>query len=408
MLIEFTVGNYLSFKDKKTLSLEATSIKEHPENIITVGKYKLLRSIAIYGANSSGKSNLLKAMSVMSEIITSSAKKSSSDEIDVTPFLLSTETENKPSFFEILFLIEGVRYRYGFEVDKKQVYSEWFFESEMKKEKLLFIRQKDIIEVSDEFKEGVGLEEKTRNNALFLSVVDQFNGTTAKIIIQNLSKLFDLSGLKHESNRFLSDALLDTDDKDNLIKEFLSVFDLGFNRIIKRESKFGKDEIFTMHNKYDREGIVVDNCQFSLLEQESSGTNKLYDISGYIILSLMVGGVTIIDELDAKLHPILTSTIIKLYHSIEKNYKNAQLIFSTHDTNLLSSGNFRRDQIYFTEKDRFEATDLYSLVEYKEPDGTKVRNDRSFEKDYIAGRYGAIPYIGDLSKLLSDGKSSED
>jgi hypothetical protein len=130
-------------------------------------------------------------------------------------------------------------------------------------------------------------------------------------------------------------------------------------------------------------------------------------MSGVITFCLRLGKVVVIDELDAKLHPLLTMAIVKLFNSPETNPKNAQLIFATHDTNLLNYGCFRRDQIYFTEKDRFEATDLYSLAEYKEPDGKKVRKDRSFEKDYIEGRYGAIPFVGDFSKLITDGKQSE-
>ena len=128
-------------------------------------------------------------------------------------------------------------------------------------------------------------------------------------------------------------------------------------------------------------------------------------MAGHLIYGLKLGALTIIDELDAKLHPLLTMAIVKLFNSPIHNPENAQLIFATHDTNLLNYGCFRRDQIYFTEKDNFESTDLYSLVEYIEPDGTKVRNDRSFEKDYISGRYGAIPFVGDFSKLIANGQS---
>ncbi len=130
-------------------------------------------------------------------------------------------------------------------------------------------------------------------------------------------------------------------------------------------------------------------------------------MAGNLTFGLKIGKLTIIDELDAKLHPLLTMTIVRLFNSTVHNPNNAQLIFATHDTNLLNYGCFRRDQIYFTEKNDFEATDLYSLVEYIEPNGTKVRNDRFFEKDYIAGRYGAIPFVGDFSKLIDNGQSSE-
>jgi hypothetical protein len=410
MLIEFTVGNYLSFKDKKTLSLEATAIKDNPENIIVNGKYKLLRSAVIYGANSSGKSNLIKAFERMREIVVNSIKQSSTDELGISPFLLSNETEQQPSYFEVLFLINGIRYRYGFEADNRTIHSEWLFEREGNKEINLFIREKDEIEISGDFEEGRSLEGKTRDNALFLSVVDQFNGVKSKQIIKWFSNLIVFSGIQHEKQRFLTTLLLNQIDVfGSMIKDFLTPLSLGFNDIeIIKNDKAGSEQVITYHNKYDSYGNVIGKCEFKLLEQESSGTNKLYDMAGYLAIGLKFGGLTIIDELDAKLHPLLTMAIIKLFNSPKHNKKNAQLIFATHDTNLLNYGCFRRDQIYFTEKNHLEATDLYSLVEYREANGKKVRNDRSYEKDYIAGRYGAIPFIGDFINLFSNGKSNKD
>ncbi|NOU18190.1 MAG: ATP-binding protein [Bacteroidales bacterium] len=403
MLIEFKVGNYLSFKDKKTLSLEATAIKENLENVIESGNYKLLRSAVIYGANSSGKSNFLKAMDRMRWILMTSAQNNSTSEIDVVPFLLSTETENQPSHFEILILINGVRYRYGFEASNKIIHSEWLYERKIRKEKLLFIRVNDSIEVTKDFVEGSGLEEKTRDNALFLSIVDQFNGTISKKIMNWFNQQSNLSGLLHEKGKPLTLGFLKDVDLTIWIKDFLSPLGLGIQDFVLKDSR-----ILTIHNKFDKSGNVIDKHEFDLLKQESAGTNKLYDMAGHLTYGLKLGALTVIDELDAKLHPLLTMAIVKLFNSPIHNNRNAQLVFATHDTNLLNFGCFRRDQIYFTEKNRFEATDLYSLVEYIEPNGNKVRNDRSFEKDYIAGRYGAIPFIGDFTKLISNGESSKD
>ncbi|MFM9837297.1 MAG: AAA family ATPase [Cyclobacteriaceae bacterium] len=398
MLVEFTVGNFLSFKEKKTLSLEASSIKENPDNVIVKDKLEILRSAVIYGANSSGKSNLIKAMSIMSSVVKGSGKYNSSDEIPVTPFLLSTETETQPSFFEVLFIIENDLFRYGFEVDKKSVRLEWLFQTlPGGTEQNLFIRELESIEISDEFEEARGVEEKTRGNALFLSIVDQFNGPTAKKIIEWFSKQVNFSGLQHEQVKFVSSFLLENKNLNTWIKDFLLPLDLGF-----KDFEFDEKEkkVVTYHSKFDESGLIVDDrFKFDLLTQESAGTNKLYDMAGRLSLGLLTGGVTIIDELDAKLHPLLTMAIVKLFNSPKHNRNNAQLVFATHDTNLLSHGCFRRDQIYFTEKTKLESTDLYSLVEYRETDGTKVRNDRSYEKDYIAGRYRAIPFMGDFSKL---------
>lgn len=408
MLIEFTTGNYLSFKDKKTLSLEATSIKDNMDNIIQKEKYKLLRSVVIYGANSSGKSNFLKALETMRSIVLSSAKYSSTDEIEVSPFLLNTETENEPSFFEILFLINNIRYRYGFEVDRKIVHSEWLFECKNHKENNLFIRDKDSIEVSEEFDEGKSLEIKTRENALFLSIVDQFNGTISKGIMAWFSNQNIFSGLQHEKEKFLTAHLLTHKSLNRWIIDFLKPFSLGFEDFSITETGENKSSIKTIHNKYDATGNIIAKHEFDLLKQESSGTNKLYDMAGSLTYGLSLGLLTVIDELDAKLHPLLTMAIVKLFNSPTFNKNGAQLIFASHDTNLLNHGGLRRDQIYFTEKNRFESTDLYSLVEYRDSDGKKIRNDSALEKNYIMGRYGAIPYIGNFNKLVNNGEDSED
>lgn len=403
MLIEFTVGNFLSFKEKKTLSLEATSIKDNPENVIEAGNYKLLRSVVIYGANSSGKSNLIKALTTMKDLVKNSVSTNSTSTIEnITPFLLNTETESQPSYFEILILINNVRYRYGFEVDSKIIHSEWLFECKSKKEKPLFLREKESIEITKEFKEGDGLEEKTRDNALFLSIVDQFNGKISKKIMEWFSGNRIFSGLHHEKQKELTSIFLDTPGLSDWVKDFLASLNLGFEDCQLKDKR-----IVTFHNKYDKNGNIVASCEFDLLNQESSGTNKLYDMAAILIYGLKLGVLTVIDELDAKLHPLLTMAIVKMFNSTNYNKENAQLIFATHDTNLLNYGCFRRDQIYFTEKNQYEESDLYSLVEYIEPNGNKVRNDRSFEKDYIAGRYGAIPFVGDFSKLISNGQSSE-
>lgn len=266
-----------------------------------------------------------------------------------------------------------------------------------KKETELFIRTMDDFDISKHFSEGQGLEQKTRHNGLFLSTVDQFNGTIANQIMKWFDNFTVLSGLDHERNRNFSVMLMKDNNFKERFRKFLCNFNLGFTGITMDEND---SDVLTGHNKYDVNNELIENVFFSLTTHESSGTNKLFDMAGYIWGGLFIGKVVIVDELDAKLHPLITQAIVKLFNSRESNPHNAQLIFATHDTNLLSYGGFRRDQIYFTEKDHYEATDLYSLVEYKDIDDVKIRKDSSFEKDYIKGRYGAIPYIGDFSSLL--------
>lgn len=428
MIIEFTVGNFLSFRNNKTLSLESTNITEYKESTFKVGKFNLLKSVVLYGANSSGKSNFIKAISTMKRIVMTSVEKTSASKFGIVPFLLNTSTENKPTFFELVFLIDETRYRYGFEIDNSSIHGEWLFKLEGDNEIPLFIREKNGIGVTDDFKEGHGLESKTRENALFLSVVDQFNGENAGKIISWFNGLGTISGLSHDNYTRVTFSLLDKKKSKERLLDFFKDLDLGFEQLKFRKEKFQEsflpndlpvellDDIIndlqgktiarinTVHNKYDENGKKVGFMDFDLREQESSGTNKVFDISGPIFDTLIGGGVLVIDELDAKLHPLMTAAITNLFNSPEYNTNNAQLIFATHDTNLLSYGRFRRDQIYFLEKDKFEASDLYSLIEYKEEGSSKkIRKDRSFEKDYINGRYGAIPFIGNFEELLNNG-----
>lgn len=285
------------------------------------------------------------------------------------------------------------------------------------------------IGVSDDFQEGSHLEPKTRENALFLSVVDQFNGEIAGSIIKWFNNWGTISGLSHENYRGVTFSLLENKKSKERLLDFFKDLDLGFEQIKFRKEKFQKNllpndipsellediitdlrgktvaRINTIHKKYDEKGNQVGFEDFDLREQESSGTNKVFDISGPIFDTLLDGGILVIDELDAKLHPLMTAAITNLFNSPEYNTNNAQLVFATHDTNLLSYGRFRRDQIYFLEKDKYEASDLYSLIEYKEEGANgKIRKDRSFEKDYINGRYGAIPFIGNFEELLINGK----
>ena len=415
MLIEFSVGNYLSVKDIVTFSMVASSIKEHQAiNVISANRLNLLKSAVIYGANASGKSNLIKAMSFMKEFVFDSAKNLQvTEDIDVEGFKFSTETENKPSYFEIIFVHSGIRYRYGFEVDNVKVCNEWLFFTPKTIEAKLFIREGNKISLGGYFKEGKGLQGKTRDNALFLSVVAQFNGEIAGSVLQWFTNLNIITGRTAEYMGYTYRKLLDKNHK-NRILDLIKLADLDIEDISMETIDFTKESIlkspnlmvlenglvivnmYTQHKKYDENKRFLSFETLNLDENESEGTKKLLCISPYLLESLEQGKVLVIDELDAKLHPLLTRLIIKMFNSTNINSLNAQLIFATHDTTLLNKEFFRRDQIWFTEKDRYGCTDLYSLVEYT-LDKEKIRNDASFGKDYINGKYGAIPYIGDLT-----------
>ncbi len=420
MIIEFTVGNFLSFNQKRILTFEAKSISELKENVFTHHKHKLLKTAVIYGANSSGKSNLIKALDRMRDNVLFSVRLNSTDALDFSPFLLSRNSENNPTFFEVIFYVEDVKYRYGYEYNFSEIINEWLYVGGInsKTEKPLFIRTKDGIAVADKFEEGKGKEASTNDNRLFISLVAQLGGVISKKILEWYKNYNVISGLDHKDyNGFTTTMLHKKLDGCNESLLFFENLKLGFKEIKTNELEFnpldipenlpkdlklklikelvGQKEITlkTAHNKFDVNGNIVDTVFFDKNKSESEGTNKIIDLSGPIFNTLSLGKLLVIDELDAKLHPLITKHIVNLFNNPLTNTKNAQLLFATHDTNLLSTDLFRRDQIWFTEKDDFEQTDLYSLYNFSLPDGTKIRNDANIEKNYIRGRYGAIPFI---------------
>jgi len=402
--------------------MESTPISDYPENISSNQKIKLNICATIYGANASGKSNLIQAIGAMKSIIFNSFDRSSADKISYDPFLLNVDKLSQPTSFEIVFLVDNIQYRYGFKFDDKVIKEEWLFFAKKTKEHPLFYRIDDGIEVFKHFKEGINLESKTRENTLFLAVVDQFNGETSKIIMDWFNKLNVIDGVTHNDYRGITFKMLEDEQTRNSLTKYYQKIGLGFDDIKIKEESFDPNlmsgipedllkqmmadlegsniiSMTTLHKMFNNDRELVDSvAEFDVRRQESSGTNKIIDLSGPIFHTLKNGGILIIDELDAKLHPLLTVSIIRLFQNEDTNPHSAQLIFATHNTNILSLGRLRRDQIYFCEKDKYGMTDLYALVEYNMK-GKKIRKDNSFEKDYINGKYGAIPFIGNIENL---------
>lgn len=430
MLIEFSVGNYRSFKDIVTFSMVAANLQAKDKsldenNVFAADKeIRLLKSSAVYGANASGKSNLIRAIKTMRKFVIESSKETQvTDPISIDPFRLSTETEKMPAHFEMVFIAEGRRYRYGFELTPEQVTAEWLYHVPTIREAKLFERKNGKLEIAPVFKEGKDLKSKTRDNALFLSVVAQFNGEIAKRLLSWFGKLGIISGLEDTIQELLTIRMLQEQETREEIVRFIKSMDVGISDIevqaqtnlpgqrrfeavhpalkgvfaeitkLMENPEAKSFEVLTVHKKYARSGEIAGSEPFQIDVNESDGTRKLFAFAGLLFRTLKQGQILCVDELDARLHPLLTQAIIKLFNSNTTNPHNAQLVFATHDTNLLDKGFFRRDQIWFVEKDRFGATQLYSLAEFK------VRNDASFGSDYIRGKYGAIPYLGDLSWL---------
>ncbi len=411
MLVEFSVKNFLSIKDMATLSMAAAAIHEHEEsNTQRVGNLILLKSAALYGANASGKSNLIKAFRfVKNFILTSSKGTNIADRIAVEPFMLNTETENEPSFFETIFYVGEKRFRYNFEVNGQFVVSENLYFVPNKTEALLFERKGDDIKTGNYFKEGKKIRELTRKNALFLSVAAQFNGEISKSVLEWFENCHILSGLYDAESMNYTKELLKNDEFKKKIISFIRSSDISVENIeLEEETEAEKSSyqnmvwekmkyynsfrVVSVHKKYGTENKEKAFTQFDFSKSESDGTNKLLALAGLILSAKEKQKVLIIDEFDARLHPLLSIQLIRQFNSSEANRMASQLIITSHDLKLMSANLFRRDQIWFTDKNSFEETRLYSLVEFK-----GVRNDTVIEKNYFDGRYGAIPYLSEIS-----------
>lgn len=411
MLLRFEVGNYRSIKGRAVLDFRASSDAEHrDENTVELNGERVLRSIGLYGANGSGKSNVIRALDFMTYFTFFSVVGQTDEAIDVSPFLLTAENENAPSFFEIEILTGQARYRYGFEVSQSAVLTEWLFSATSSREAELFTREGMAIACNpNSFREGRELIERTRPNALFLTVCAQFNGEIASRIMRAMRafRTFSSSAMDRNIVRATARRLSDPEFHARAL-EMLAAVDFPIRNlrveqpsvdvtdlpaaVVKRVPPPGA--IKTTHRIYSADNKHIGEREFNLLDAESGGTIRFVGMMAPIIEGLRSGSVVVIDELDARLHPLMTRFLVKLFHSTT-NSRNAQLLFATHDVNLLSNRYFRRDQIWFTEKDEFEATHLYSLAEYR-IDGEKVRKDASFAKDYLLGKFGAVPFIADF------------
>ena len=415
MLLQFTVNNFKSIKNTTTLSM-ATSSKDEG-NFFPIKKYKLLQSSIVYGANASGKSNFLKAIVFMRRIVLNKDKVIlSTDRLKHYPFRLSTETKDSSSSFEMVFFINEIKYRYGFEIDNTTVYAEWLYADENGKESKLFYRDIDEDELyvnRIKFKEGLKL--KVSKNQLFLWKCDQEGGDISASILKWFSRLNMIDGM--EDGQYVNYAMKQMENE-QFKKELIALVqtaDIGIEDVLLEEEdiprsvieemplptelkkqflesdSLKKVSLLTNHKKYDEDNNEIGTTIFELDEEESRGTQKFFKMSAPILNTLREGKVLIIDELDASLHPMLTKHLIKLFHTKKINRRNAQLIFVTHDTNLLTPSIFRRDQIWLTQKDKYGATELYSLAQFK-----NVRKDEDFEKKYIQGKYGGVPYLQDF------------
>jgi hypothetical protein len=294
-----------------------------------------------------------------------------------------------------MFILEGKTYRYGFVYLKGKIISEWLFGTANKNEVEFFTRDKQKVFINKErFKEGIGLETKTREDNLFLNLVFELNGKIACVIKDYLCEIFILQGLDEEILQSFSYNLIQNKANKHRLLEILKladldIYDIGIDEDYDQKTK----KIISQRKIFDENGQEVGLETLDFDQEASAGTKKMFIFGGIFVHLLKNGGTIIIDEFDTKFHTSLTKAIVKLFNS-EKN-KTAQLCFITHNTNLLDNDLLRRDQIYFAEKNQRGETSIYSLNEIK-----GVRNDSSLEKDYIKGKYGAVPFIRNLNSIF--------
>ena len=423
MLIRFSVENFRSFKSCQTLDLTAVkTCKEWVnENTVETAQGRILRSAVIYGANASGKTNLLMAMERMRTLMLFSiAIDKTQNGLWNEPFLLNNYSHSEPTTFEIDLLVAGRFFNYGFSlvggVNTYEVEREWLVEIERKKEVPLFLRVKAVSNsdglCSSQFEINAekmpyakGLEQRTRADALFFTVASQFAEPVCQQIAEYIrNSWITISGVNHDAMGTLTAQRLgETSQTATAIRQLIRNADVGIQDIAIGNG----GRIQTIHHVRNREMAIIDRVMFDLLGAESQGTKKLFDLAACIVDSLRDGHILVIDELDAKLHPLLMRRLVVLFNDPKTNPNNAQLIFNAQNIDLLGykvlppgrkrkTTRLRRDQFYFVEKDNQEASHVYSLIEFKNEEGQKIRNDNSFDKEYMQGEYGAVPFVGML------------
>ena len=401
MLIRFSFKNFKSFKNENCLDMEATSLKEHEYNVAKTENGEYLKVSAIYGANASGKTNVLQAFDYMKKriLVSDDSKKNSPiDEENIYSFMIN----NDPIALEVEILAKNNKiYKYGFEVLKDTIISEWLFEKRVNKFYAIFERENNNVSMKpNKISDLVNIDERT----LFLNIyskIDRNNEDFSNVYDWFVNSMYlDLGNPNFErfiNNRVSLKILSDENYKKELLK-FIKTFDSGIEGIRTTpdsieavKSNNGIIDIEVLHRGENGE---LKALPFYL---ESNGTRKMFHLFDFFMDALKNGMVLFVDELDAKLHPLLTRYIINLFHNSQTNIGNGQLIYSTHDTVNLNKETFRRDEIWFAEKDKDGISEIYALSDYILEDdknaGKKVRNDATYNKDYLTGRYGAIPVL---------------
>lgn len=422
MVVEFSVKNFRSIKELQTISFVSSGLKSpkdsafiDTDNIAKIGKSKIFKTAGIYGANASGKSNILKAFDYFIKVVTNEPSSLSNMENLCDPFLFQNNCENLESYFQIVLFVNKEKFRYGFTVKKNSepkpddtsvsysseiITNEWLFGKREKNIGELFIR------TGKKIKNNLPIEQTIPpipyEHSLFISHVDAYDNDNVCQGIRAYLRgmvITNIDSDNHEKFRWLSVNYISNkvkeEHKEDLLK-FFSTFNLDYKDIgLEKEPELNK--IYPQNKVIFSKEFAVSNknteqVNLNLYKNESSGTQKLFDIAGLFLRAfrLKAPAFIVLDEIDSNFHPALLIKLVKLFNTPSINKSNSQLLFTSHDTNLMSPSIMRRDQFYFAEKKEDESTRLYSLADLK-----GIRNDADFAKQYLAGYYGALPILED-------------
>lgn len=422
MIVQIRFKNFKSFRDEQVLSMVASSdktmLEENTNLEPALGKQRLLRSAVIYGANASGKSNATEVFAFLRTFVSKSADKPVDADIPVEPFQLKKSTAKSPSEFEVIFVNHGVRYQYGFSADRKRIHSEWLIAYPKGLPQKWFERASKSSDTKPEWYFGPQLKgEKerlaslTRPDVLFLAVAAKFNHVQLSSVHHWFRQHLRAIQADDETHLLYTAEQLEKDDRyRQQIRRLLAFADLGIVDVSAKPSTTFPDEMPQeirdlivktgghWSGAYDiqfrhRSKEADENEPTFPMEIESKGTQRLFCLSGLWINALHRGYTLAVDELGSSLHPILVKELVRMFHDRKLNSRDAQLIFNTHDTTLLDSTIFRRDQIWFAEKDNSGASHLYPLLDFS------PRKAEALGKSYLRGRYGAVPLVSESDLL---------
>ena len=397
MLCQFTVKNYKSIRDEITFDMQAAAISEHDNKVIKDIDGELFLPIsAIYGPNGGGKSNVLEALHTLDSKVLrplcATCDKADCDykarKIPVEPFAFSEQAKEEPTEFELFFRTEKAEYRYILHVKEDEVVYESLDRVKMDtgRRSALFRRDTDSTELKGIF----GRLKISEDLSATLPLISYLGITYKKNeVVSDVLKWFeDAIDFLNYGNPYqeLRTAIAKSEDIKHLILNMIKEMDLDIEDFRIEEKDNDRIEVFTKH--------TVDGYSAEItLSEESSGTRKLFGLLPFIAKCLIYGTTLVIDELDAKIHPVLLQYVIKLFTDMSINKKGGQLIFTSHDLSTMNNEVFRRDEIWFVAKGRGQNSGLYSLVEFKNDKGESVRKDAKYDKQYLEGKYGADPYL---------------